>query len=122
MIEFIYIMIYEIVCSINGDRYIGSTTNFKNRMYQHKNKKTTCSAKPIIERGNYEVKILEEDIDKKDLKIREREWMEKLPNIINARRAFISLEEKEESYKKYCDYIANRSQIRRPVAWEKQFE
>lgn len=76
-------MIYEIVCNETGERYIGSTfTTLAQRISSHKyNNVKICISKQIIDRGDYDVNILEECIEKKDLKFKEREWFDNLSNI-----------------------------------------
>lgn len=53
--------IYEIVCNITGEVYIGSTVqSLEERLCKHKCKKThTCTSKQIIDRGNYYIELLE---------------------------------------------------------------
>lgn len=84
-------IIYQIVCNITGDRYIGSTKNSLNkRMSQHLgNTKRKTYAEQIFSRGNYQVSILEEgDFDRKE---REQYYIDTLPNInvndVNRNRA-----------------------------------
>jgi predicted GIY-YIG superfamily endonuclease len=52
--------------SSDGLIYIGSTSNITNRLRHHisthKNNKSTCSSKIILEKGNYFVSILRKDI------------------------------------------------------------
>jgi hypothetical protein len=78
-------IIYEIVCNITGERYIGSTTtSLKKRLSIHKTPKNKCSSKQIITRGDYVVNILEEgDFERFE---REQYYMNSLPNI-NQRNA-----------------------------------
>jgi hypothetical protein len=63
--------------------YYGSTYDFNNRMRQHKESKNRCTSKQIIDRGNYEVAILEtyENIDEYDLHERERWYILNKPCI-----------------------------------------
>jgi hypothetical protein len=64
--------------------YYGSTKDLKIRMNKHKCLKTNdCTSKKIIERGNYEVAILEtyENIDEYDLVERERWYILNKPCI-----------------------------------------
>jgi len=52
--------------SSDGLIYIGSTSNITNRLRHHisthKNNKSTCSSKIILEKGNYNVSVLRKDI------------------------------------------------------------
>ena len=50
--------IYQIVCNITGETYIGSTCNsLEHRLATHKN--DNCRSKQIIERGDYYIELLE---------------------------------------------------------------
>tara|TARA_R110002153_G_scaffold89045_1_gene218316 strand:- start:131 stop:706 length:576 start_codon:yes stop_codon:yes gene_type:complete len=88
--------------------YYGSTCNLNSRMKQHKNKTTTCSSSQIIERGNYEVAILEtyENIDKYDLAERERWYIENKP-CVNKR---IPNRTKAETKEKQSEYYQNNKE------------
>ena len=47
-------VIYEIVCNITGERYIGSTLNYSDRKCKHKrdiDSKKKCESSKIIKRG-----------------------------------------------------------------------
>jgi len=75
--------IYRIVCNITGENYYGSTTEtLAQRMGSHRkatkrNKKTT--ANQIIDRGNYDIILVEEYPcdNKEQLHKRERYYIEK---------------------------------------------
>ena len=89
-------IIYEIVCNETADRYIGSTTTkLSKRISQHKFiKKNMCCSRQIINRNNYYYNILETIIinDIKELRIKEREWYDKL-DCINKNKPYRSSEE-----------------------------
>jgi hypothetical protein len=87
-------IIYEIVCNETGERYIGSTTNkLSNRISQHKIiTKNMCCSRQIINRNNYCYNILETIIIK-ELRIKEREWYDKL-DCINKQRPYRTDEER----------------------------
>jgi hypothetical protein len=75
--------IYKIVCNITGEIYIGSTTQkLCARLAGHRSdlKKTirACSAKQILERGNYSIILCEEICcnTKEQLEAIERRWIE----------------------------------------------
>jgi len=54
------VIIYEIVCNITGERYIGSTIQtIKERLKGHRSSRGKISSKPIIQRNNYQANILE---------------------------------------------------------------
>ncbi len=80
-------MIYEIVCNVTGERYIGSTfCPIKKRIREHKNdakRNAPISSKHIINRNDYTYSILENvDTDSKDeLRKCELKWYNQLENI-----------------------------------------
>ena len=89
-------LVYCITCNETNENYIGSTlTTLKQRMFSHKCEYN--SAKSIIDRNNYKVIILEDNIDKDILRIREQFYMDCCDNLINIRRAFNSLSIKSEN-------------------------
>ncbi len=69
--------VYEIRCGYTNQVYYGSTKNFRQRIYQHKNSSNT-TARNIIERGNYTAKIIETIFykDKKELLTREKYYIQ----------------------------------------------
>ena len=78
-------LIYAIECLTTNEIYIGSTKmKINKRLDSHRSATNKCVSKTIIERGNYKVNILEEVScnSKKELLIKEREYLEKL-NCIN---------------------------------------
>lgn len=58
--------VYSIKCDTTNKVYIGSTSNITNRLRHHisthKNNKSTCSSKLVLENRNYNVSILRKDI------------------------------------------------------------
>jgi hypothetical protein len=102
-------MIYEIVCNETGERYIGSTfePTLARRLAYHKcdtKKKITCKSAQIINRKDYYINLLEKvDVNTRDeLRQKEREWFDKLPNI-NKNKPHTTKEEKQEYIKKHYD-------------------
>jgi len=76
---------------------------YKNsRLYHHKSKNNTSISKQIIERNNYEFIIIEDilDIDKKELRIKEQEYIDKY-DCINKRKSYWTEEQKIEYFKEY---------------------
>ena len=63
--------VYSIKCNVSNKIYIGSTSNITNRLRHHisthKNNKSTCSSKLILENRNYNVCVLRKDILTKQL-------------------------------------------------------
>ncbi len=60
MVNYQNAKIYQIICNITGERYIGSTCNtFSKRLSQHKTI-LKCSSKQIIERGDYDMVLIED--------------------------------------------------------------
>ena len=96
-----------IECNINNERYIGSSMckNKNERLYRHKTINNTVS-KQIINRNNYEYIILQDifDIDKKQLLIKEQEYIDKY-DCINKKRAYRTEEQKKKYYEKNKEKI-----------------
>ena len=97
-------IIYEIVCNITGDRYIGSTNTryFSNRMSSHthsaRHKLGKYTSEKIIRRGDYQVNKLETGDFGKE---REQYYIDTLPNINNYR---VIGKDKERNKKKEADW------------------
>ena len=70
--------IYIIKCNITGEYYIGSTRNLAKRMKGHRCPSNRTGSKAIIERGDYNVEVLEEIDEGVDLAYREQEYMESM--------------------------------------------
>lgn len=71
--------IYAIVCRITGEMYIGSTSkHVQFRLEQHKSPFNKCSSKQIINRNDYDLKILETLTanNKNEILLRERHWLD----------------------------------------------
>lgn len=87
--------IYEIVCNITGERYVGSTTtSLAQRKAGHKDKHNTTASRPIIDRGDYSVNLLENYPCNSSIELRqkEREWYEQL-ECVNQQLPYRSKEE-----------------------------
>ena len=100
------VIIYEIVCNITGERYIGSTIDSLNRrMTVHNSKNKRCSSKIIIQRGDYNVNELESFNTKFELAqlLKEQYWMDNTENI-NKLRAFTN----RKKYRKIYNNINNK--------------
>ena len=100
--------VYEIICNITGERYIGSTTvNLSQRLVEHR--KLKCSSRGIIERNDYYINLLESCPcnNKDELRMCERKWYDNL-ECINQKKPFISDEELQEQLKKYRIENANK--------------
>ena len=111
-------MIYEIVCNETNERYIGSTfePTLSRRLTVHKadlkrSNKRCCRSAQIIGRGNYYINLLETvDTKQRDvLRMKEREWYDKLPNI-NKNRPYVDKNEaiEENNARSKQHYIDNR--------------
>ena len=70
--------IYIIKCNITGEYYIGSTRNLAKRIRRHRCPSNNTASKAIIERGDYNVEVLEEIDEGEDLSYREQEYMESM--------------------------------------------
>ena len=100
--------IYKITSPNTDMVYIGSTTatlnrRLRNHFYDWERKRKYCSSIYIIEKGNVTIELLEEvQVDsKKDLRKLEQEWINKIPNAVNNRKAYIHEEQLKESTSEY---------------------
>ena len=97
-------MIYEIVCNITGERYIGSTfePTVARRVAYHRSKSNTCSSKQIIEREDYCYGLLEKiqvKCTRDELRMCERKSYDEL-ECINKNKPFSTKEEYNKAYRK----------------------
>lgn len=103
-------IIYKLSCNITGEDYYGSTVNYKQRIGTHKtntqiqNAKRKCTARTIIDRGDYTFSIVEECNfeTKTELLIRERYYIDTFP-CINIAMPYKTTEEKKEVRMKYAE-------------------
>lgn len=95
-------IVYSIQDIETKEQYVGSTTlSLIKRLSYHARSSNKCSAKIILDRDNYEIKILEkiEISTRRILREKEQEWMDKYSDtIINKRRAIPKLQEWENPY------------------------
>jgi len=95
--------IYEIVCNLTGERYIGSTTQtLSQRLGKHRDISNVCKSKQIIDKGDYYINLLESYPcnNKDELRMKEREWFDKLENI-NKVKPYISIDETKQIRSEY---------------------
>ena len=93
--------IYKLTCRITGEIYVGSTVNtLETRLNQHKS--TGCSSRQIINRGDYEISLIEDFPceNRSELLQRERLQYDRIPNI-NKNRPIVTTAEAIESKKIY---------------------
>jgi hypothetical protein len=93
--------IYQIVCRITGEKYVGSTKRtLEERLQEHQYYRNCCS-RLIIERGDYYIDLLEDypcnNVD--ELRMKEREWFDK-GVFINRIRPYITQDELKKSREK----------------------
>lgn len=97
--------IYKIACNETGEVYIGSTTSkyLSQRLSCHKAPSNTCNSKHIINRGNYDIVLIENYPcnSKDELHKRERYWIENTENCINLVKPIATKEELEQKRKDY---------------------
>tara|TARA_R110002049_G_scaffold51202_4_gene144991 strand:+ start:385 stop:909 length:525 start_codon:yes stop_codon:yes gene_type:complete len=96
--------IYKIICKETGEVYIGSTVmKMYDRKSSHKNNCNQTASKQIIERGNYEVELIENYPcnTSRELHTREQYWVDNTENTINKQRQYASEEEFKEHRKEY---------------------
>ena len=93
--------VYEIVCNQTGERYVGSTVlRMCLRKALHKQKYNGCSSKPIIDRNDFKINILEDNVPEETLRQVEQKWKTNL-TCVNLREAYVSPEEHKERNRKY---------------------
>lgn len=100
--------IYEIICNTTGERYIGSTTRtLARRLTYHTSQKSKHLSKPIIERKNYFINLLENYPcnTNKELQKREDEWRNSLDCINKETK---QQHTRAEYYKKYFEKYAEQ--------------
>jgi len=100
--------IYKIVCNDTNEVYYGSTCQYLcNRKTCHKDSKNICRSRPIIDRGNWDIVLVEHFPcnSKEELLMRERYYVDN-NECINKFRPIISKEELKEL--KHESYIRNR--------------
>ena len=129
-------MIYKLCCKDPNitDIYIGSTTNFKNRKYKHKNSCNNENTKDynsykyqfIRDNGNFEnwTMILIENVScnsKRELEKIERKYIDELKPSLNSIRSYRSEDEKKEYKKEYNKEYreANKGKIKDKEYYEK---
>jgi hypothetical protein len=92
--------IYEIVCRVSGEKYVGSTTQpLSKRLVKHRSSSNSTMSKQIIERGDYYINLLEDFPcdNREQLLQRERHFYDSIEGgCINKRRPCISEEEDKE--------------------------
>ena len=104
-----YSKIYAVVCNKTGEQYIGSTLcSLETRLSRHTTSYNQFKSKggnhmsiyPIIERGDYYIKLIEEYPCINDLELRKREryWQDKI-ECVNNNRAYATEEEKKQNKK-----------------------
>ena len=107
-------LVYWIHCNETGDNYIGSTIYLKKRMNEHRCKSNSSSSIQIINRGNYDVFTLEDNINEDILKVREQFYMDCCNDLINCNNAIGLNDEKLRKrlqYRKYRDkYISTQKE------------
>jgi hypothetical protein len=113
--------IYQIRCNITGEIYIGSTTtSLSKRLSVHKSK-SSCISKEIIEKGDYDISLLElyPCNNRIELIIKEREWYDKIDNI-NKNKPFSSIDERKDYIKDYNKkyYINNIDKYKEKITCE----
>lgn len=103
--------IYEIVCRITGEKYVGSTTQpLSKRLTEHRSlKRNKCISKQIIERGDYYINLIEECPcdNREQLLQRERHFYDSIEGgCINKVRPWISREEDKAYYEENKEQLS----------------
>jgi hypothetical protein len=95
--------IYKIACNVTGEVYVGASKSIEcktggkkyYRLAGHKwgNK---CSSKPIIERGNYQFIVLEDNVENDLLRDREYFYITTIKECINKNKPYIAGDGRKE--------------------------
>ena len=102
MVSLIEGRIYKLTSPNTNMVYIGSTILTLNlRLSKHVSdwkRRDCCTSKYILEKGNVNIELLEEvQVDSiRDLTKIEQEWIDKTPNAVNKKKAYISEEDQKE--------------------------
>ena len=94
-------IIYELVCNITGERYIGSTISYlSQRLCLHRRATSECVSRFIINRNSYTFNILEEFYNRFELStlLKEQYYMDNTINI-NIKRALTLIRHVRIQYK-----------------------
>jgi hypothetical protein len=114
-------LIYEIVCNVTSERYIGSTfePTVARRITVHRWKKNECCSKQIIDRGNYTYGLLETIFvnSRDELRMCERKWYDQL-DCINKQRPYCSLDELKEYKKEYREQNRDNKKEQQKVYYQ----
>jgi hypothetical protein len=130
------VIIYEIVCNITGERYIGSTIQSLNKRIEAHIYLKTCSSKYIIERNNYQKNQLEIFYTRFEFcrLLKEQYYLDNTININKQRCLYLDRNRKKEKEKLYyknnttkkkeyynsnSEYFKNKSKINREKNKEK---
>ena len=104
--------IYKIHCNLTGEDYYGSTTyTLQVRINCHKSTskkplKQQCKSKQIIDRGDFQIELVENYPceTKRELQVRERYYIDNFPNINHVVPTRTQQEYKEHHKEKYKEY------------------
>ena len=81
-------LVYWIYCNQTYKSYIGSTIQKIDERIKRHHRQIDCSSKQILDGGNYDIIILEDNINQDILKIREQFYMDCCDNLVNKQRAY----------------------------------
>ncbi len=110
-------VVYCIRCKITGETYYGSTTySIQKRMYQHRFKTSRTSSRSIIERGDYEVSVIEE-VENWLLPYYEKYYIKNFP-CVNKSLPFATREEVKQNQDEFdrSYYQINKEQVLQRLA------
>ncbi len=108
--------IYKILCNLTGECYYGKSKGGYNRFINHTCKSNTCSSKQIIERGNYQFIIVEDNID--ILLLRDKEYYyitnfkcinNTIPYVVQDNKAKRHREEEKKRYYNNQEFYKKKS-------------
>jgi len=110
-------VVYCIRCKITGETYYGSSIlKMKTRMREHRSNGNDTFSRSIIERGDYEVSVLE-DVDNLLLPYYEKYYIKNFP-CVNKSLPFATQEEYKQRHLKQSNryYQTNKEQVLQRLA------
>ena len=109
-------LVYCIHCNETGENYIGSTIQLLEYRISRHLLQTDCTSRQILDRNNYDVSILEDNVNENILRIREQFYMDCCDKLVNKQRAYRTVEQacqqKKEADKRYADKTKWKRQIK----------
>lgn len=111
-------LIYMICCNVTHRKYIGSTSNLTSRLAVHlstyKKQTCMCSSSEIFKNDNYNCVVLEDNLEKENVKEREAYFMDVFQtSVVNKNRPMlIDMKDYQRDYqKRYRELKTNNPKL-----------